>query len=519
MLKKLAAPLALLALMGGPAEAQTVDDAMELLRATDQAIGASNARTIRYGGVDGYVTVIGQSYSPQISDGWPRFHLKQFTRVIDFENMSMREEQVRTQGQWPSELGGGLRPIIGERRTVAYYMDGHAWNENADGSITPAPRDATVRMLEIIMTPHGFVRYAMQADDLRMDTRWESFRSTDHEYTVSFTWHGPKGDYPITGWIDEDHHVQKVQTWFPSPVVGDQFVETRYAQWEDLDGFAFGPEVHQSVGTPPHPSYDFQATDIAFNVDGAPTEVPASVRGVGDDAGNVTTTELAPGVWMIGGGRYFSVAMEFEDYSLVIEAPLNETRAYAVMNEVRRLVPNKPLRYVVSTHHHFDHSGGLRGFAAEDVLIVLAEEAGDYYEALGTALHTRIIEPDVLGRTPRQVHYVRVQDRHEFSDDMNELQLFHVQTLQHASDMLIAYLPRQGILVEADLYSPVPPGTEATHRNMALLYNVQRVSIAPTRIVSIHDGEVPVQGFLDVVGQDRFMAAGQGLDAALNQGR
>jgi hypothetical protein len=227
MLKKIAAPLALLVLMGVPAEAQDTNDAMALLRAADQAINASGTRTLRYGGVNGYVTVIGQSPSPEVESAWPRFNLKSFSRVIDFEHMSMREEQVRTQGQWPAELGGGRRPIVGERRSVAYYMDGNAWNENEDGSITPAPRDATVRMLEIIMTPQGFIRTALQANDLRMDTRWESFRSTRHIYTVSFTYHGPKGDYPITGWIDEDNHVQKVQTWFPSPVVGDQFVETR----------------------------------------------------------------------------------------------------------------------------------------------------------------------------------------------------------------------------------------------------------------------------------------------------
>ncbi len=527
MFKTFAASVAVAVFMGvpamsfvaAPAAAQNADEAMAVLRAADEAIGATNARTIRYGGVDGYVTAIGQSQNPEIEDGWPRFHLKSYSRVIDFENMSMREEQVRTQGQWPAEIGGGNRPIAGERRSVAYYMDGHAWNENADGTIVPAPRDATNRMLEILMTPHGFVRTALEADDLVLDTRWESFRSTEHIRTITFTWHGPKGDYPITGWIDEENHVQKIQTWLPSPVVGDQFVETRFAQWEDHDGFAFGREVHQSIGTPPHPSYDFDASDVAINVEGAPTEVPASVRGVADNAGEVTTTELAPHVWQIGGNGYFSVAMEFEEYSLVIEAPLNEARAIAVMNEVRRLVPNKPLRYVVSTHHHFDHAGGLRGFAAEDVLIILHESAGAYFEALGTALHSRIVEPDTLSRTPRQVHYVRVQDRHTIADEMNEIQIFHVQTTQHASDMLMAYLPRQGIIVQADMYGPVAAGTPATQRNMALLYNIQRVSIVPTRMVSIHNGEVPIQGFLDVVGQAEFENAGQGLDAALNQGR
>jgi len=519
MFRTFAAPLALVALVAAPAYAQNSDEAMALLRAADEAIGASNARTIRYGGVDGYVTAIGQSQHPEIEDGWPRFHLKSYSRVIDFENMSMREEQVRTQGQWPAEIGGGQRPIVGERRLVTYYMDGHAWNENADGTIVPAPRDATNRMLEILMTPHGFVRYALAADDAVADTRWESFRSTERIHTVTFTWHGPKGDYPITGWIDEDNYVQKIQTWLPSPVVGDQFVETRFAQWEDHDGFAFGREVHQSIGTPPHPSYDFDASDVAINVDGAPTAVPDNVRGVPDNAGQVTTTELAPNVWMIGGGGYNSVAMEFEEFSLVIEAPINEARAYAVMNEVRRLVPDKPLRYVVTTHHHFDHAGGLRGFAAEDVLIVLHESAGAYYEALGTALHSRRVEPDILSMTPRQVHYVRVQDRHTIADALNEIRIFHVQTTQHASDMLMAYLPKAGIIVQADMYAPVPAGTPANPRNMALLYNIQRVSIAPTRMVSIHNGEVPVQDFLTLVGQTEFQAAGQGLDAALNQGR
>jgi hypothetical protein len=85
--------------------------------------------------------------------------------------------------------------------------------------------------------------------------------------------------------------------------------------------------------------------------------------------------------------------------------------------------------------------------------------------------------------------------------------------------MLMAYLPRQGIIVQADMYGPVAAGTPATQRNMALLYNIQRVSIVPTRMVSIHNGEVPIQGFLDVVGQAEFENAGQGLDAALNQGR
>jgi len=523
MLRKVALAVVLAALLGVPADAQNTGaqapvTAMAVIRAADAAIGASAAKSIRYSGADGYVAVIGQSASPGINDGWPRFHLKSFSRVIDYETNSMREEQVRTQGDNPTEVGGGQRPIVGERKSVSLYRDGYAWNENADGSVVPRPQDVTIRRLEILMTPHGFIRAALQAKDLKVEERAESFRSTKRIRTVTFRY---MDKYPLTGWIDEANHVTKIQTWHPNPVVGDQFVETRYAQYRQLDGFSFGAEVHQSIGTPPHPSYDFTAANLAINVPNAALEIPASVRIATDNSGVVTTRDLGPGVWLIGGNNYNSVAVEFAEFSLVVEAPLNEQRSQAVMREVRRLIPNKPLRYVVNTHHHFDHAGGLRGYGAEDVLIVTQEQNFDYYEALATALHPQTIEPDALARAPRQVHYVRVQDRRTITDGRRQVQLFHVKEQQHASDMLMVFLPGEGLLIQADLFEPIPAGATPppTERNMALLRTIQRVGIKPTRMVSIHSGEVPIADFLRVVGQREFVASGEGLDAALNEGR
>lgn len=70
------------------------------------------------------------------------------------------------------------------------------------------------------------------------------------------------------------------------------------------------------------------------------------------------------------GGSHHSVLVEFRDFVTVVEPPLNDDRSQAVIAEVKRLVPAKPIRYVVNSHHHWDHSGGLRSYVAEGAGII-----------------------------------------------------------------------------------------------------------------------------------------------------
>ena len=102
-----------------------------------------------------------------------------------------------------------------------------------------------------------------------------------------------------------------------------------------------------------------------FNV-----EVPANVR---TTPTTVKSEKTADGVWFIDGDSHNSVLIEMKDYLIVVEAPLGDDRSTAVMAEVKKLVPNKPIKYLVNTHHHFDHSGGIRAYAAEGVTIVTHE--------------------------------------------------------------------------------------------------------------------------------------------------
>ena len=96
------------------------------------------------------------------------------------------------------------------------------------------------------------------------------------------------------------------------------------------------------------------------------------------------STKLADGVWHVTGGSHHSVVVEFNEYIAVAEAPLDEARSLAVIAEAKKLGSNKPIRYVLTTHHHFDHSGGLRTYVAEGATVVthqsnvpyLREDAG-----------------------------------------------------------------------------------------------------------------------------------------------
>jgi glyoxylase-like metal-dependent hydrolase (beta-lactamase superfamily II) len=98
------------------------------------------------------------------------------------------------------------------------------------------------------------------------------------------------------------------------------------------------------------------------------------------------------------GGSHHSIVVEFNEYVAVAEAPLNEERSLAVLAEAKKLVPNKPVRYVLTTHHHFDHSGGLRTYVAEGATVVTHQSNVPYFEKTLTAPATLALAQDQQGR-------------------------------------------------------------------------------------------------------------------------
>ena len=167
------------------------------------------------------------------------------------------------------------------------------------------------------------------------------------------------------------------------------------------------------------------------------------------------STKLADGVWHITGGSHHSVVVEFNDYIAVVEAPLDEARSLAVIAEAKKLVPNKPLRYVLTTHHHFDHSGGLRTYVAEGATVVTHQSNVPYFEKTLAAPAT--LSPDAQSKAAKKPMLQGVSGKDIITDGKQTIEVYATSGDTHTNEYTLIYLPGPRILVEGDAYSPGPP--------------------------------------------------------------
>ena len=212
---------------------------------------------------------------------------------------------------------------------------------------------------------------------------------------------------------------------------------------------------------------------------------------------------------MITGG-YRSVAVEMKDHIVLIEAPNNSDTTATIIAEVHKAIPNKPIKYVVNTHHHFDHSGGLRTYLAQGATIVTEQANREYYERVLFSTAPRTLQPDRFatyypyfsgGRRPLPIE--TVNQKYVITDDVRTLDIYPMQGLNHAAGMLLVYLPKEKILVNADLYSPPAAGAPApaVNANMRTLrQNIQRLKLDVGQHVPIHGVPGPNDQFVRIIG-------------------
>jgi len=475
MLKRVSLTVALLMLAGCARTAKNVVDDV------GKAIGAGGLTSIQYSG-SGYIYAIGQSFKPD--DPYSKFNLKSYTRLIDYDKGASREEDVRTQFENPPR-GGGLQPVIGERRAVAFLSGDSAWNAGANDTPAPAPAAVEERQVQLALTPHGWVKAAAAAANPTIESKTEDGKQVT---VISFTL---KGKYKVSGFVDDQNLLEKVDTWLPNPVLGDMPVETTYSDYKDYAGVKFPSKIVQTQGG--FPVLDLTVSEVQPNA-ATNIEVPEVARGATPPPVRVESQKLADGVWFLAGGTHNSVLVEFKDYVAVVEGPLDEGRSLAVIAEAKKLVPNKPIRYLINTHHHFDHSGGIRTYVAEGATIITHELNKPYYEKTFSA--PRALSPDALSKNPREAKFETITDKYVLTDGARRLELYLAQGNLHNAGLLIAYMPKEKLLIEPDLFTPPPPKTPPTAAvspyTASLQANIKRLKLDVRQIAPLHGRVVPV---------------------------
>jgi len=189
----------------------------------------------------------------------------------------------------------------------------------------------------------------------------------------------------------------------------------------------------------------FDASTDGFRVVPVAPAQAAAQRKVGVD-------KIGDGVYLVnnlGGGVYNVMAVEFNDHIVVVEAPLSAQVSEQAIAEIKKAIPDKPVRYVALTHHHSDHSGGLRAFVAEGASVVTTPANVAYVKSLVAS--TQLRDALAKGAKPLKVEVVENRKR-VFSDATQTLEMHDIGPNSHAREMVVAYLPKQGILFQGDLF-------------------------------------------------------------------
>lgn len=444
-------------------EQQIIDDAAAALGGRDRILAA---KTLLIEG-DGTNGNLGQDMTPEATS--QTFTVSGFKRAVDLAGRRARTEQTRTpnfvyfQGQAPQ------RQVLGIDGEVGYNV---AANGTATRVSNAVARD---RWVELHHHPLTIVRAALDPA-----TKLANPRTLANESIVEVN----VGNGPVfTLAIDSATKLPtRVVSMADNLNLGDVAVETTFADYQDSGGLKLPARLTTKTDTVTtvdlrvKHAVDADAGDLA-----APTSAASAAPITGPPAANVTVAEVGKGIWFLAGQSHHSVLVEFSDHLMLIEAPQNDTRALAVIAKARELRPTKPLTRVVNTHHHFDHSGGVRAAVSEGLAVVAHKSAATFFQQAASRAHT--IAPDALAKNPKPVKVEPVGDELTFKDAGMTVVLYPIIGSTHADTLLMAYFPRERVLVEADVYSP---GGATAPYAANLLDNIKKRNLRVDRIVPIH---------------------------------
>jgi glyoxylase-like metal-dependent hydrolase (beta-lactamase superfamily II) len=420
---------------------------------------------------------------------WPRFQMPtpdppfqggtlRETVLVDFKNNRIALEQ---QGS-----GAGFENHNG---VVITTGEGAAYDHRAR-TTTPIPGSQSNQQQFVQYyrrIPHLLLRQAIDRPTSLRYLGTETFNGKPHE---AFTF-VMADTQQVAVYVDSTTQlVSKYELVFVDPVAGDDVSEIVFGNYVNLGAqkvpttwtwMQAGQKVADAkITVELNPAVNDDAFKVAASnyrpVQPQPDTLPAQVE------------KLAEGVYVVhnvAGQNQNTMAVEFKDYIVAVEAPGSSDGADQVIERIKQTIPGKPIRYVAMTHHHGDHIGGLRSFIAEGATVITTAGNRATVEAMAAAP-----QADRLAKNPRAPQFSFLEKgRRVLSDGTQRLEFVDVGPNPHAREMVVAYLPEQRILFQGDLFflppdnAPAGPPQEST---LSFAKRVSELKLQFDRIASVH---------------------------------
>jgi glyoxylase-like metal-dependent hydrolase (beta-lactamase superfamily II) len=304
---------------------------------------------------------------------------------------------------------------------------------------------------------------------------------------------------PITVYFEpESKLIAGFEALDTESMLGDVPAQYVYADYRDVGGVKLPHKITIRKAGQPYSEVQFSsaaidepAADAVFAIPDAANADADKAIAAGPDYSPVAITKVAEGVYFARAYSHNSMIVEFPAWLAVVEPAYTDAQSATLVRVLGEQFPGKPIRYAAVTHHHYDHTGGVRGVAAAGATILVEKGHEPALRMIVETPHTNPPDALEMARKAGKAGAVDVfEGKKVLTDGKQTLELYAIRGNPHVDPKVIAYVPSARALFQSDIWIPgvgAPAGPDAVH----LLQSIQALNLRVDQHVGGHGGIGP----------------------------